>query len=338
LGIEHWALGIGPLNPLSAVYGRAVRLRRSWYAKRPHAQRRLERPVISVGNLTVGGSSKTPVVAALAKALLERGHRPAILSRGYARVRESDGVVVVSDGDRVIAPVEMSGDEPQMVARSLKGVPVLVCPDRYLAGRLAESHFGTTVHLLDDGFQHLQLARDVDLLIVSPRDLDDRVLPAGRLREPADAARVADAVIVPGSSDEAARVASALRVAMSFSMTMRFGSLRPLTAGDSMPIEGSGANVLAVAGIARPERFFAAVREQGFDVVGEMVFPDHHWFTASDLESIARRATSAKAEIVITTEKDAVRIGAKPGWAALPMDVSIEPAAAFADWIVAKLT
>jgi len=326
------------VNPLSAVYGRAARLRRSWYAKRPHAQRRLERPVISVGNLTSGGSGKTPVVAALARLLLERGHRPAILSRGYARVQESDGVVVVSDGDRVVASVEASGDEPQMLARSLAGVPVLICPDRYLAGRLAESHFGTTVHLLDDGFQHLQLARDVDLLIVSPRDLDDRVLPAGRLREPADAARVADAVIVPGSSDEAARVASALGVAKSFTMTMRFGSLRPLAVGESMPIEGSGANVLAIAGIARPERFFAAVREQGFDVVGEMVFSDHHWFTSADLESIARRAASAKAEIVITTEKDAVRVGAKPGWAALPMEVSIEPEAAFADWIVAKLT
>lgn len=330
-------MGIDPVNPLSAVYGRAARLRRSWYAKRPHAQRRLARPVISVGNLTVGGSSKTPVVAALARLLLERGHRPAILSRGYARLQESDGVVVVSDGDRVIAPVEASGDEPQMLARSLPGVPVLVCPDRYLAGRLAESHFGTTVHLLDDGFQHVQLARDVDLLIVSPRDLDDRVLPAGRLRESPDAARVADAVMVPGSSDEAKRVASALGVATSFTMTMRFGSLRPLTAGESMPIEGTGANVLAVAGIARPERFFAAVREQGFDVVGEMVFPDHHWFTASDLESIARKAASARADVVITTEKDAVRVGTTPGWAVLPMEVSIEPAAAFADWIVAKL-
>jgi tetraacyldisaccharide 4'-kinase len=216
-------------------------------------------------------------------------------------------------------------------------VPVLVCPDRYLAGRLAESQFGATVHILDDGFQHLQLARDVDLLVVSPQDVDDRVLPAGRLREPADAARVADAVIVPGSNDEAARVASALRVATSFTMTTRFGSLRPLTAGESMPVEGSGANVLAVAGIARPERFFAAVRAQGFDVVEEMAFPDHHWFTASDLQSIARKAASANADVVITTEKDAVRVGTPSGWAALPMEVSIEPAV-FADWIVAKLT
>jgi tetraacyldisaccharide 4'-kinase len=338
LGIEHWALSIDPVNPLSAVYGRAARLRRSWYAKRPHAQRRLERPVISVGNLVVGGSGKTPVVASLARVLLERGHRPAILSRGYARRDDSDGVVVVSDGARVIAPVEASGDEPQMLARALTGVPVLVCPDRYLAGRLAESHFAATVHILDDGFQHLQLARDVDLLIVSPRDLDDRVLPAGRLREPADAARVADAAIVHGSSDEAARVASALGVARAFTMTTRFESLRPLIAGESVPIEGSGAHVLAVAGIARPERFFAAVREQGFEVVGEMTFPDHHWFAASDLQSIARKAASAHADVVITTEKDAVRVGSQPGWAALPMEVSIEPAAAFADWIAAKLT
>jgi tetraacyldisaccharide 4'-kinase len=321
------------LNPLSAVYGRAARLRRSWYAKRPHAQRRLERPVISVGNLVVGGSGKTPVVASLARLLLERGHRPAILSRGYARRDDSDGVVVVSDGDRVITPVEASGDEPQMLARTLTGVSVLVCPDRYLAGRLAESHFAATVHILDDGFQHLQLARDVDLLIVSPQDVDDRVLPAGRLREPADAARVADAAIVPGSSDEAARVASALGVSRSFTMTTRYGSLKTL--GPAR--HDDGMKVVAVAGIARPERFFAAVRAGGWNVVGEMTFPDHHWYTASDLESIARKAASANAEVVITTEKDAVRVGAQPGWAALPMEVSIEPATAFADWLMTRV-
>ena len=325
------------MNPLSAVYGRAARLRRSWYAKRPHAQRRLDRPVISVGNLTVGGSGKTPVVASIATLLLEKGHRPSIVSRGYARRHESDGVVVVSDGTRVMAPVEASGDEPQMLARALPGVAVLVCPDRYLAGRLAETHFACTVHLLDDGFQHLQLARDVDLLIVSPRDLHDRVLPAGRLREGADAARVADAVIVPGSLNEAARVASTLGVGTSFTMSMRFGSLRPLTAGESMPVEGSGANVLGVAGIARPERFFDAVHAQGFDLVGKMAFPDHHWFTSSDLESIARQAASANADVVITTEKDAVRIGARPGWAALPLEAVIEPSRAFGDWLLARV-
>jgi len=323
------------LNPLSAVYGRAATLRRSWYAKRPHAQRRLERPVISVGNLAVGGSGKTPVVASIARLLLERAHRPSILSRGYARRHESDGVVVVSDGDRVMAPVETTGDEPQMLARALPGVPVLVCADRYLAGRLAETRFGATVHVLDDGFQHVQLARSIDLLIVAPSDLVDRVLPSGRLREPIAAASAADAVIVPGSNHDAARVASTLGVPTSFTMTTRYDAIRPL----SGPASGlHDKRVLAVAGIARPARFFAAVRERGFDVADEIAFPDHHWFTSKDLESIDRRAASANAHLVITTEKDAIRIGARPGWYALPMQVAIEPAAEFAAWLIARLT
>jgi len=322
------------LNPLSAVYGRAATLRRSWYAKRPHAQRRLDRPVISVGNLAVGGSGKTPVVASIAKLLLENGHRPAILSRGYARRRDSDGVVVVSDGVRIVAPVEASGDEPQMLARALSGVPVLVCADRYLAGRLAETHFGATVHLLDDGFQHVQLARSIDLLIVAPGDLVDRVLPSGRLREPIDAARAADAVLVPGSKDEAARVSDALGARAVFQLVNRYDAVKALAPNERTPHE---MRAVAVAGIAKPERFFAAVRDQGFDVVREIAFPDHHWFTASDLESIARQAASAKADVVITTEKDAMRVGARPGWYALPMHVAIEPAAAFVDWLMTRV-
>ena len=125
------------MSVLSASYGRLARLRRSWYERHPQAQRILERPVISVGNLSVGGSGKTPVVATLARLLMAMGHRPAILSRGYARRRNVDGVVVVSDREGVLEPVENSGDEPQMLARELPGVPFLVCPDRHLAGRLA---------------------------------------------------------------------------------------------------------------------------------------------------------------------------------------------------------
>jgi tetraacyldisaccharide 4'-kinase len=310
-------------------------LRRSWYAKRPHAQRCLDRPVISVGNLVVGGSGKTPVVASIAKLLLERGHRPSILSRGYARRQDSDGVVVVSDGTRVIAPVEATGDEPQMLARALPGVPVLVCADRYLAGRLAETHFDATVHLLDDGFQHVQLARSVDLLIVAPSDLVDRVLPSGRLREPIDAARAADAVLVPGSKDEATRVSEALRVRPVFQLVNRYEAVRALAPNGAAARE---LRAIAVAGIARPERFFAAVREQGVHVAHEMAFPDHHWFTAKDLESIDRRAARANANVVITTEKDAMRIGARPGWYALPLHVAIEPAAEFAEWLTTRLT
>jgi tetraacyldisaccharide 4'-kinase len=325
------------LNPLSAVYGRAARLRRSWYTRHPHARRRLGRPVVSVGNLVLGGSGKTPVVAALARLLMAYGQRPAILSRGYGRRRQSDGVVVVSDGSRVMAPVHLSGDEPQMLARSLPGVPVLVCADRYLAGRLAEAQFGCTVHLLDDGFQHLQLARGTDLVIVAPGDLGERVLPSGRLREPAEAARMADAVLVPGSSEDARRVAAVLGVRMAFTLATRYRPITPLGSGAVTPPHRDRARVVAVAGIARPQRFFSALRREGWNVVREIAYPDHHWFTRRNLDSIRTAAERVHADIVITTEKDAVRIGPRAGWAALPMEVAIEPAPAFTEWLLDRL-
>jgi tetraacyldisaccharide 4'-kinase len=323
------------LSVLSAVYGRVARLRRSWYQQRPHARRRLDHPVISIGNLVVGGSGKTPVVDALARMLREMGERPAILSRGYARRRSEDGVVVVSDPERVLEPVERSGDEPLMLARALPGTPVLVSPDRYLAGRLAEQRFACTVLILDDGFQHLQLARTIDILLVAPADLDERVLPSGRLREGLDAARVADALVVSGTSDDAARVSSTLGVTTAFSVKPRFGALRSLGDGEA-PVP-AGARVVAVAGIARPERFFHAVRAQGWTVVAELRYADHHWYTPKDLAEINNVAQEARARAVVTTEKDAVRIGEQAWWAALPMQVEIEPADEFRRWLRERL-
>ncbi len=173
------------LTAASSLYGAAASWRRRWYARDPGRQRHLSRPVVSVGNLCAGGSGKTPVVEQIARVLVDRGERPAILTRGYARRRALDGVTVVSDGSKILAGLETAGDEPLMLARALPGVPVLVAADRYLAGRLAERQLGATVHLLDDGFQHLALARDVDLLLVAEEDLTDRMLPAGRLREAA---------------------------------------------------------------------------------------------------------------------------------------------------------
>ena len=172
-----------PARLLSAAYARAGALRRAWYARPGHA-RRLSHRVISVGNLSVGGSGKTPVVAELARLLRQRGERPVILTRGYGRRQVTEGVLVVSDGERVLESVDRSGDEPQLLARKLRGVPVLVAADRYVAGVLAEKHFAATVSILDDGFQHVQLERDVDLVLLSIHDLSDSVIPAGRLREP----------------------------------------------------------------------------------------------------------------------------------------------------------
>jgi len=305
-------------------------MRRSWYERHPQSRRSLERPVISVGNLSVGGSGKTPVVAALARLLIEMGQRPAILSRGYARRRTHDGVVVVSDGTRVLEPVEHSGDEPQMLARALPRVPVLVCADRYLAGRLAEKQFDCTVMLLDDGFQHLVLGRNIDVLVMPASDLDEAVLPSGRLREPLDAASSADCVLVPGSDDDVTRVAATFDRMPVFRVTNHYG---PLQGHDTSA--QSGTRVVAVAGIARPERFFSALRGQGYDLVREVRFPDHHWYSAGDLDRIRAIAKETGADRVVTTEKDAVRVGA--GWAVLPMTAVIEPAARFSSWLRERL-
>jgi tetraacyldisaccharide 4'-kinase len=309
-----------------------ARVRRSWYERHPQSRHSLDRRVISVGNLSVGGSGKTPIVATLAGMLLDMGERPAILSRGYARRRPVDGVVVVSDGQRVLEPVERSGDEPQMLARALPRVPVLVCPDRHLAGRLAERQFGCTVMLLDDGFQHLPLGRDVDVLVMPASDLDDTVLPSGRLREPLDAASSADCILVPGSNEDVTRVSSAFDRMPVFRVSNHFERLRPLDG--SVP---PGARIVAVAGIARPARFFEALRTHGHDVVRELAFPDHHWYTARDLEKIRATVLQIGADLVVTTEKDEVRLPAQPSWAVFPMTAAIEPEDEFVSWLRDRL-
>ncbi|HEY6360552.1 MAG TPA: tetraacyldisaccharide 4'-kinase [Vicinamibacterales bacterium] len=329
------------MSILSGLYGRAAEWRRAWYGRHPHRRAQLDRPVISVGNLVVGGSGKTPTVASLARLLQQRGERPAILSRGYARRESADGVVVVSDGDRVLEPTARSGDEPQMLARALPGVPVLVARERFLAGRLAERRFDATVHLLDDGFQHLGLARDIDLLIVSRADLAEQVLPAGRLREPLVAARYAHALLVPGSLEDVREVAERLGIGDRgsgirevFRIAPSYADLRPVRPGNVVP-EAWG-RVLAVAGIAHPERFFAALREQGCDVVREMAFRDHHWFSAADVKAIARALAESAADLIVTTEKDATRLFV-PDLFYLPMTVAVEPRDGFIAWIAERL-
>jgi tetraacyldisaccharide 4'-kinase len=315
---------------LSGAYGRITQLRRSWYS-RPGRRRHLNHRVISVGNLSMGGSGKTPVVAALARLLRDIGERPVVLTRGYGRRDKTEGVLVVSDGLRVLEPVTRSGDEPQLLARTLPGVPVLVCADRYIAGLFAEKQFGATVSILDDGFQHVQLQRDVELLLVSPADLDDCVLPAGRLREPLEVARLADAVLVPGSDAEVAGVAARLGHDKAFRVVSRFGAL--CTGG--RVVSDRPNRVVAFAGIARPERFFGALRLLGYDVARELTFRDHHWYTRHDAEMIQSAARETNASLVVTTEKDAVRCDMDV--AVLPMTVSIEPSADFAEWLTLRV-
>jgi tetraacyldisaccharide 4'-kinase len=329
------------LKILSSIYGAVAASRRRWYRRDPAHRRRLRCPVISVGNLSVGGAGKTPLVASIARLLVERGERPAILSRGYGRRTPQDGVTVVSDGAAILAGVESAGDEPLMLARALPGVPVLVGADRYLSGRLAEEALGARVHLLDDGFQHVQLWRDVDLLAASEDDLRDTPLPGGRLREALPAAADADAALIDaGYGAEAERIGRALRLLTVFRVVRTLGPPRMIATGDTVVVPADEP-VFAVAGIARPERFFADLASAGWRVTGTIRFRDHHMFTDRDVARVAAAAQAAGATLVMTTEKDAVRLarltfGNLPA-AAVPLIATIEPAAAFADWLLDRI-
>jgi tetraacyldisaccharide 4'-kinase len=332
------------IKALGAVYGAAASWRRRWYARHPDRQRRLSRPVVSVGNLGVGGSGKTPLVAHIARLLAEAGERPSILTRGYGRRIANPGATIVSDGARVLAGVDESGDEPLMLARTLQdaGVVVVVGADRYLSGLLAENRLGATVHILDDGFQHFGLARDVDLLATSEHDLADLPLPAGRLRETLVSGSAADAALVDaGYLPAAERIGRALGIATVFRVTRVLEAPRMVRTGETVVVPAAS-RVFAVAGIARPERFFSDLIAGGWDVVGHIAFRDHHRFSRADVIRMEREARKAAAAIVLTTEKDAVRLAAEDlrdvPVAYVPLTASIEPAADFLAWLRARLS
>ena len=247
-------------------------------------------------------------------------------------------MVVVTAGTGPLVAVEESGDEPFMLAREIAGVPIVVAADRARAGRAAIDRFNVTALILDDGFQHLQLERTIDLLVLSSADLVEQLLPSGLRREPLSAARAADAVLVYGTAQEANRIASQVAVPRSFFVTSRHCALRSLQG----TVPGPQTAVGAVAGIARPQRFFDALRRDGRHVVREFTFPDHHWFTAAELQEIERQAREAGAEAIVTTAKDAVRIERHRDalllpWAILPLEVSIEPDAEFESWLRQRL-
>jgi tetraacyldisaccharide 4'-kinase len=324
------------------MYSAVAVWRRQWYARRPSRRSRLSRPVISVGNLSVGGSGKTPVVGYIARLLAECGERPAILTRGYGRRRTRERVTVVSDGATVRAGVFSSGDEPLMLARALPGVAVVVSASRYRAGRLAETELGATVHILDDGFQHVQIERDVDLLLISEEDLSDLPLPVGRLREPLAAGAAADAALVSAGYPSAVdRVARGVGISTAFQVTRTLAAPRTIANVSESVVVPSQTRVFAVAAIAQPERFFSDVSTAGWHLVGSMGFRDHHYFTQSDIRRIEKAARGAAAAIILTTEKDAVRLEACDltglPFAAVPLLVGIEPADAFRDWLLGRI-
>jgi tetraacyldisaccharide 4'-kinase len=326
---------------LDSLYGQVMRLRRRQSERRPQRQRRLARPVISVGNLSMGGTGKTPVVGAIAQWLVDAGHRPSILSRGYGREDAVDGVVVI---DRQTS-ARQAGDEPIMLSRQVPGATVCVSPDRYLGGVLAEK-LGCTVHLLDDGFQHLELARDLDVLVTTVGEIPSgRVIPRGRLREPHDAAARAHFLVVTDATAGAAgSEAWALGISQSCGSRRTLGA--PVGIGDrgaGIRDQGSGIGVqkvLAVAGIAHPDRFAASLRDAGWNVVETMAFADHHRYSGRDVEAIAMKVQSTGAGAVFTTDKDAVRFEtlATPfPLFRVPLTVEFDPPAALFESIKAVL-
>jgi tetraacyldisaccharide 4'-kinase len=294
---------------LGRAFGAGAALRVNAYRRGFLARAHLQGPVISVGNLSVGGSGKTPVVAYLAALVRDAGLPAAILSRGY-RGAFRGTALVVSDGANLLATAAVAGDEPVMLARQLEGVVVAVGRRRALVGQAVEARFGSRVHILDDGFQHLRLARDLDVLCLDLGDLSDQPLPAGRLRERPAAAARADLVLITGpdgaSPEQVAGAVDALGPERTHLVRRRpRGFFDPAGAVATPPLRP-----YLFAGIARPERFLADAQALVGALAGWRFFRDHHAFTAQDLEEIVAEATRLGADALVTTAKDKERLPA----------------------------
>jgi len=301
-----------PLYLLSIPYGWSVRARTFFYARGLLNTKRLPCPVISVGNITVGGTGKTPLVVALAKGLKERGVTVAVLSRGYRRSRTAGSVV--SDGRTIHLPQEGSGDEPYWMASNLPEIPVLVGKDRYLNGQKAIREFNVRCLILDDGYQHLQLHRDLNIVLVdSQAGFGNRyLLPRGVLREPIAHIQRAHLILFTKVErvEECFPMEAALRETHP-SSSIFHSRYEPMgligSKGEEEEIESlRGKKVFAFSGIARPESFAFILRKNGAKIVKEVFFPDHHLYTGKDLAWIQKESTGV--DRVVTTEKDMVKL------------------------------
>jgi tetraacyldisaccharide 4'-kinase len=308
------------MNPLAAIYGAVVRLRNGFYERDILKQKRLAGPVVSIGNLSVGGSGKTPFVLLLGELLKSRGVKFDVLSRGYGR--QSRGVALVDPG----GSARDFGDEPLLIARRL-GVPVIVGEERHQAGIMAESKFGRQLHLLDDGFQHRALARDFDIVLVTPEDARDRLLPSGRLREPLASLARADAVVLASGA-----------------------------APDSFPLKGKllwrvrrgiepknvPSRPVVFCGIARPKNFVLQLRTAGIEPAAEAFYGDHHAYSERDIRDLQALREKSEAGGFVTTEKDAINLGglsaALDPLAVIPVKMELVDAANAVDTMLRLIT
>ena len=276
------------MSLLSAIYGSAVATRNRFYDRGILGTRHLQGPVISVGNLSVGGSGKTPFVMLLGELLKSRGVKFDVLSRGYGR--KTRGVLLVDPPGLA----DQFGDEPLLIARRLD-IPVILGEDRFQAGRFAEEKFGPQLHLLDDGFQHRALARDFDIVLVTADDSRDQFLPTGRLREPLFSLKRADAIVfTSGASPEHFPVDGKLVWRVRRGIAPHHVPTRPV----------------AFCGIARPRNFMLQLRTAGIEPAAEAVYRDHHIYTGRDVGELRALKQRSQADGFVTTEKDAINLGA----------------------------
>ncbi|HEY2115906.1 MAG TPA: tetraacyldisaccharide 4'-kinase [Candidatus Angelobacter sp.] len=272
------------MNPISAIFGAGVALRNALYDRGVFKVRKLARPVVSIGNISVGGSGKTPFVIALGELLQQRGIDFDVLSRGYGR--SSTEIAVVDPN----GTPEQFGDEPLLIARKLR-VPVIVGANRYQAGLLAEKQFSSKLHLLDDGFQHRRLHRDFDIVLLPAEDQHGILLPMGRLREPLSALERADAVVLPDSAEKPLYANSIWRARRQIELT-------------------ADGKLIAFCGIARPQQFFDALNAAYQEIAGTMTFGDHHRYAQRDINRLLDLKKQTGASGFVTTEKDTINLGA----------------------------
>ena len=338
-------ISVSPLASLlyviSALYGTAQKLRASGYRQNIFRSQKLPCKVISVGNIAVGGTGKTPMTIYVADKLQQIGVRVAVISRGYKGGAERDGGVV-SDGSHLLMDSEQAGDEPFLIASRLENIPVLVGKNRFEAGLLAVDKFQPDVIVLDDAFQHLKLKRDIDIILLDhTRPFgNSHLLPRGILREPLTAMTRATACILTrcrDDADESARFSIATLKSIlpqtpvfkssyiPYCYTVKDGACPPLQTGSNFfAPHDSGDNktrkVFGFSGIARNDDFQRTVKTLGFNVTGFLEFSDHHRYSEPDLKTILRTARQTGARELITSEKDYVRLTGKGG---CPMDLVV---------------
>lgn len=299
----------------SRLYGLGAKMRRNLYARGLLRTKRLPAPVVSVGNLTVGGTGKTPVVACLARLFQDRGKRVAILSRGYGG--QNRDVTCISDGQNTYKKPPEVGEEPYWLARTLPGVAVYTGACRYAAGMAAWQEFKPDLFVLDDGFQHFQLHRDLDLVLLDADALfgNGYLLPRGPLREPHSALAAAHSLILTRFDPERHQAQlAAIRAAFPDKPVLT-AAISPVSVTaypggrTNAPAALRHRALMAFAGLARPEVFTATLQELGVDLKGYRVFPDHHAYSEAELDRLAAAARSLGAEGLVTTGKDWARLG-----------------------------